>query len=134
MTKGRRKKPAEVVLSKRERQVMDVVYELGEATAGEVMERLPNPPSYSAVRTTMRILEEKGHLVHGKRGNKYLYKPTRNRRAAGMSAIRRVVRTFFDNSASQAVAALLDASEEELTDEEVQRLSKMIEEAKEQDR
>src|SRR3712207_242967 len=105
-------------LSRRERQIMDVVYRLERATASEVLERLPDPPSYSAVRTLLRILEEKGHLRHEQDGPRYVYLPTVPRDSAKESALRHVLRTFFDNSAEAAVAALLDIRGDGLSDAE----------------
>src|SRR5688572_20627761 len=98
-------------LSRRERQIMDIVYRLGSTTAAEVLESLPDPPGYSAVRAMMRILEEKGHLTHRDDGPRYVYTPVVPRTAARQSAMRQLVRTFFDGSATQAAAALLDMSD-----------------------
>jgi BlaI family transcriptional regulator, penicillinase repressor len=120
----------EVTLSRRERQIMDVVYRRGRATVKEVLNDLPDPPSYSAVRALMRILEEKGHLQHEREKAKYVYKPIRTRRAAAKLAIRRVVQTFFDNSATKAAAALLSAYEPELNAEELDSLKQMVEQAR----
>lgn len=117
-------------LSRRERQIMDVVYRLGSATAAEVLEGLPDPPSYSAVRAMMRILEEKGHLTHRQDGPRYVYSPVVPRAAARQSALRQLVKTFFDGSATQAVAALLDMSESRLSAAEAEQLATLIEKAK----
>jgi predicted transcriptional regulator len=127
-----RKSPQQ--LSRRERQIMDVVYRVGSATASDVLQGLPDPPSYSAVRAMLRILEEKGHLTHRYDGPRYLYSPVVPRTAARQSALRQVVRTFFDGSASQAAAALLDMSESKLTAEEADQLAKLIEKAKREGR
>ena len=113
-------------LSRREQQIMDIVYQRGRASVAEVHKALPHPPSYSAVRATMRILEEKGHLKHRKAGNKYIYMPTRSRREAGISAVHRLLRTFFDGRPEQVVAALFDASEPALSDEQISRLVELI--------
>lgn len=121
-------------LSRRERQIMDIIFERGQATAAEVLERLPDPPGYSAVRAMLRILEDKGHLKHHQEGPRYVYQPTVSRRAARDSAIQRVVRTFFDGSTEQAMAALLDLSSAELSDTELNRLQKMIEQARKEGR
>ena len=117
-------------LSRRERQIMDVVYRLEAATASEVLESLPDPPSYSAVRAILRILEEKGHLTHRQDGPRYIYAPVVPRAAARQSALRQVVRTFFDGSAAQAVATLLDMSESGLSPDEARQLSQLIEKSK----
>src|SRR3954471_349842 len=100
-------KPVGKGLSRRERQIMDVVYRRGPATAAEVLEGLPDPPSYSAVRAMLRVLEEKGHLRHEEKGPRYVYLPTVPREEARQSALSQLVQTFFDGSTEQAVAALL---------------------------
>lgn len=117
-------------LSRRERQIMDVVYALGEATATEVLERLPDPPSRTAVRTMLRILEDKGHLTHAKRSREYVYHPAHPRDRAGQSAMRRVVQTFFEGSVEQAVAAHLSDPGAELSDDDLKRLASLIREAR----
>jgi len=119
-------------LSRRERQIMDVVYQLGRATAADVLERIPNPPGYSAVRAMMRVLEEKGVLKHEQDGPRYLYRPVVLREKARRSALRQMLRTFFDGSTEQAVAALLDLSRAKLSQEELRRLSAMLQKAKKQ--
>lgn len=116
-------------LSRRERQIMDVVYAAGEATAAAVLAALPDPPSYSAVRALLRILEQKGQLTHRSEGGKYIFRPRRPRERAGRSALRRVLQTFFDNSAAKAVAALIDVADEKLSDEELTELRRLIERA-----
>ncbi|CAN5705224.1 MAG: BlaI/MecI/CopY family transcriptional regulator [Gemmatimonadota bacterium] len=121
-------------LSRRERQIMDVVYRLGRVTTQEVLERLPDPPSYSAVRAMLRILEEKGHLEHEQDGPRYVYLPTVPRDSASESALKHLVRTFFGGSTEAAVAALLDISGEDLSDAELDRLSNLIDKAREQGR
>ena len=117
-------------LSRRERQIMDAIYRVGEAGVAEVRAEIPDPPGYSAVRALLRILEEKGHLNHRQEGPRYVYSPVRSRAEAQDSALRRVLQTFFDDSTEKAVAALLDLSSENLSDEELQRLSKMIDAAR----
>jgi predicted transcriptional regulator len=117
-------------LSRRESQIMDVVYRRGEATAAEVLSDLPDPPAYSTVRTLLAILEEKGHLAHKKSGVRYVYAPTRPRGVAARTALRRVVRTFFDSSAADCVAALIDLSGDRLSDEELDRLARLIDQAR----
>ena len=121
-------------LSRRERQIMDIIYRLGQASAAEVLERLPNAPSYSAVRALLRVLEDKGHVKHKKDGARYVFLPTQPRRHAARSALRRLLETFFDNSAANAVSTLLDLSETKLTDEEFDRLSQLIEKARKEGR
>ncbi|MFQ5569949.1 MAG: BlaI/MecI/CopY family transcriptional regulator [Rhodothermales bacterium] len=121
--------PSHIQLSRRERQIMDIIYRLGEATAAEVMDNLPDPPSYSAVRALLRILEEKKHLRHRQQGPRYVYQPTVSLDKAKKSALNHVLSTFFEGSVSQAVAALLDMSEEELTDHELRRLGRLINQA-----
>ena len=117
-------------LSRRERQIMDIVYARGSVAAAEVLDRLPDPPSYSAVRAMMRILEEKGHLTHRHDGPRYVYSPVVPRAAARQSALKQLVKTFFDGSATQAVAALLDMSESRLSRAEAEQLATLIEKAK----
>jgi predicted transcriptional regulator len=121
-------------LSRRERQIMDVVYRAGQATAAEVMENMPDPPGYSAVRAMLRLLEEKGYLRHEQDGLRYVYKPTLSRDKARQSALKQLVQTFFDDSTEQAMAALLDMSRRKMSDEELDRLSLMIEKARKEGR
>jgi predicted transcriptional regulator len=119
-------------LSRRERQIMDVVYARGRATAAEVVAALPDPPSYSAVRALLRILEQKGHLRHEADGPRYVFLPTVSRDRARRSALRNLVRTFFDGSPAQAAAALLDQAN--LNEADARRLSQLIEKAKKEGR
>jgi predicted transcriptional regulator len=116
-------------LSRRERQIMDVVYARGEATATDVLAGLSDPPTRSAVRALLRILEAKGHLEHRKAGREFVYRPTRPRAQAGRSALRRVLSTFFEGSLEKALAAHLSSPSARLTPEEVRRLSHLIEQA-----
>jgi predicted transcriptional regulator len=125
-------KPVHDRLARRERQIMDVVYRLGRATAAEVLESLPDPPSYSAVRALLRVLEEKGHLRHQQDGPRYVYLPTVTRDKARRSAVHQLVQTFFEGSTAQAVAALLGAPDAKLSDEDLDRLSRLIDEAREE--
>jgi predicted transcriptional regulator len=106
---------------------MDAVYRLGQATAADVLENMPDPPGYSAVRTMLRLLEEKGYLRHDQDGPRYVYVPTLSRDKARESALKQLVQTFFDNSTEQTVAALLDMSKSKMSGEELERLSKLIE-------
>jgi BlaI family transcriptional regulator, penicillinase repressor len=117
-------------LSRRERQIMEIVYGLRSATAADVLEGMPDPPSYSAVRAMLRILEDKGHLTHRHDGPRYVYSPVVPRTAARQSALRQLVKTFFDGSATQAVAALLDMSDSRLSADEADQLATLIEKAK----
>ncbi|MGE5413079.1 MAG: BlaI/MecI/CopY family transcriptional regulator [Syntrophomonadaceae bacterium] len=117
-------------LSRRERQIMEVLYREGRATASEVLERLPDPPGYSAVRALLRILENKGHVRHAADGNRYVYEPRLPRERAGRPALAGVLETFFDGSAEKAVAALLDLSRHDLTNADLDRLSALIEQAR----
>jgi predicted transcriptional regulator len=121
-------------LSRRERQIMDIIYELQEATAAQVLDRLPDPPSYSAVRALLRVLEEKGHLTHKQDGPRYVFIPTLPREEARQNALKHVLKTFFDNSTEKAVAAILDISEDQLSDEEYERLSILINKARQEGR
>ena len=122
--------PDNNTLSRRERQIMDILYRLGSATAAEVQQNITDAPSYSAVRALLRILEEKGHITHAYDGPRYVYAPTVSRPAAQKSALRQIVKTFFDGSTSNAVAALLDMSGNYLSESELERLSKLVEQAK----
>ena len=121
-------------LSRRERQIMDVIYQRGQATAAEVMEQMPDPPSYSAVRAMLRVLEEKGHLKHEQQGPRYVFLPTLHRDKARRSALNRIVHTFFDGSTEQAVAALLDMSASQLSEDELERLAHLIDQARKEGR
>ena len=121
-------------LSRRERQIMDIVYREGRATPRDVLVQLPDPPSYSAVRAMLRVLENKGHLRHVAEGKTYVYVPTLARTRASRSAMKNMLQTFFDGSTEKAVAALLDMSRPDLTEEELERLSRLIEQAKEEGR
>ena len=117
-------------LSRRERQIMDIVYARGEASAVEVHAALPDPPSRTAVRTLLRILEDKGHLRHKQQGLRYIYHPSRPRGPAGRSAFRRVLDTFFDGSLEKAVAAHLGDSAADLSPDELARLADLIQRAR----
>lgn len=117
-------------LSRRERQIMDVIYHLGKAGVAEVLERLPDPPSYSAVRAMLRILEEKGHLRHEQEGPRYVYLATLPHDRARESALKHLLRTFFNNSTESAVAALLDLRGDELSERELDRLSALLDQAR----
>lgn len=116
-------------LGRRERQIMDVVYRLGRASAQEVLDQLPDPPSYSAVRGMLRLLEDKGYLSHTQAGPRYVYVPTTRPEVARRSALKHVLRTFFGDSREAAVAALLDVSDKPLSPEEHKRISTLLKEA-----
>jgi|SRR5688500_9334942 len=113
-------------LSRRERQIMDVLFQRGRATAADVMDALPGTPSYSTVRTQLRVLEEKGHVRHEADGVRFVYMPAVPRHTARKSALRHVVDTFFEGSAEKAVAALLGGEATRLTDEQIDRIAEMI--------
>ena len=117
-------------LSRRERQIMDVLYERGRATAAEILAALPDPPSYSAVRAMLRILEEKGHVRHEHDAARFIFIPTIKRDAAKRSALRHLINTFFEGSASQVMAALVEMSGRGLDQDELARLRQVIDEAK----
>ncbi len=120
-------------LSRREREMMNIIFRRGKAAAGEVMHAMSDPPSYSAVRATLRVLEQKGHLRHHHDGTRYVYVPTVARERARRSALDQLLNTFFDGSAASVVATLLDRKEK-LTSEELQRLSDLIEQARKEGR
>ena len=126
--------PALPELSRRERQIMSVVHRLGRATAAEVLAEMPDPPSYSAVRAMLRILEDKGQLKHEQEGPRYVYSTTMPVERAGRSALRDVVTTFFAGSAEEAVATLIDMNERKLGGEELDRLADLINRAREEGR
>jgi BlaI family transcriptional regulator, penicillinase repressor len=121
-------------LSRRERQIMDLLFQRGKASVGEVMDGIPDPPGYSAVRATLRTLEQKGRVTHEEDGRAYIYRPTLRRDAARKSALTHVLKTFFDNSAEQAVAALLELKGPRLSDAELERVSRLVEKAKKEGR
>jgi BlaI family penicillinase repressor len=117
-------------MSRRERQIMDIIYQKGEATAQEVRKLLPDPPSYSSVRALLRVLENKGFLKHKEQGPRYIYSPTIALDKAKISALRHLMETFFDDSAERVFAALLNIKGVELTDAELQKMTRLIEEAR----
>jgi len=121
-------------LSRRERQIMDVLHAKGEATAKEVQEQLIDAPGYSAVRALLRILEEKGHAKHREEGNRYVYLPSVSREKASQSALERVVSTFFGGSKRLAIAALLEEADAELSAKDLKRLQEIIAQAKKEGR
>jgi predicted transcriptional regulator len=127
-------KQAGLDFSRRERQIMEIVYREGRASATDVLAKLPDPPGYSAVRALLRILENKGHLRHEMDGPRYVYLPTLPTHRASRSALRNVLETFFEGSTEKAVAALLDLSRDELSGEDLGRLSRLIDEARKEER
>jgi predicted transcriptional regulator len=123
-------RPHHVTLSRRERQIMDILYRRGRATAGDVMAELTGDPSYSTVRAQLRVLEDKGHVHHEEHGLRYVYLPAVPRHAARKSALRHLVDTFFDGSSEQAVAALLGGEGTRLSDEDLKRIADLVTKAR----
>ncbi|MBA2671127.1 MAG: BlaI/MecI/CopY family transcriptional regulator [Gemmatimonadetes bacterium] len=121
-------------LGRRERQIMEVVYASGKASVSDVLEALPDPPSYSAVRAMLNLLEEKGHLRHKEVGRKFVYMPTVPRTKARRSAIRKLVHTFFGGSCGDAAASLIELEREKLSAEDLDRLAALIEKARKEGR
>jgi len=113
-------------MSRRERQIMDIIYRLGKASAKDVQENLPDPPSYSAVRALLVTLENKGMVKHGKESRRYIYKPAITEKKARKSAIRNLVATFFEGKPQNLVAALLDEKDQNLSKEEIEQIRKMV--------
>jgi predicted transcriptional regulator len=128
------KTPAHRALSRRERQIMDVLYKLERATVSQVLAKLPHKPNYSTVRAQLRVLEEKGHLRHEEHGLRYVYLPVVPREVARRSALRHLVETFFDGSAEKLVAALLGGNISKISSEELDRISRMIAKDRKEDR
>jgi BlaI family penicillinase repressor len=129
-----RRKPEQEVLSRRERQIMDIAHRRGRVTIREVLEELPDPPSYSAVRALVGVLEEKGHLRHLADGPRYVYTPTQSRERVRKSALAHLVDTFFGGSKAETVAALLDLEGRELTAAELDALGEAIDQARKEGR
>ena len=121
---------APVALSRRERQILDVVYRLGKATAADVHAALPDPPTYTTVRGLLRVMTEKGFVRHTREGRRYVYVPSTSRRAAGASSLVHVVRTFFSDSPADAMAALLGSERDRISDAELARLAAIVAEAR----
>jgi predicted transcriptional regulator len=117
-------------LGARERQILDVIFHLGEASVADVLRLMPDPPSYSSVRTMIRLLETKGFLKHRARGAKYVYRPTQSLETASNVAVLHVLKTFFRGSATDALAAILNVSSDKLTDEDLARMKQLIERAR----
>ena len=117
-------------LSRRERQIMNIIYREEKATAAEIRKLLPDPPSYSTVRALLVVLEKKGHLKHSEQGLRYVYSPTLSGERVKHSELKNLMQTFFDNSTEHVIAALMDLSGSELSDEEFERLARLIEQAR----
>ena len=124
------KSSTHTTLTRRERQIMDVLYRRGRATAAEVMADLPGEPNYSTVRTQLRVLEDKAHVRHDEEGLRYVYAPAVPRHAARKSALKHLVETFFDGSAEQVVAAVLGGEASRLSDEDLERIGELIDKAR----
>ena len=127
------KTPLHTALSRRERQIMDILFRRGRATAAEVMDDLPGTSTYSTVRTQLRVLEEKGHVRHEEDGHRYVYVPVVARRAARKSALKHVVDTFFDGSAEKVVEALLGGEATKLTDDDLARIAALVARARKEE-
>jgi BlaI family penicillinase repressor len=126
----RQEDPSSNDLSRRERQIMDILFSMGRASGPEIQERLPNQLSYSGVRTILRVLERKGHVRHVEEGLRYVYLPVVAREAAKKSAMQKLAATFFGGSMKEAAVAFLDPSNPELTKEDLRELERMIHEAR----
>jgi predicted transcriptional regulator len=118
------------LLTKRERQIMDVLYRLGRATAADILAAMPGAPTYSTVRTQLRVLEGKGHVRHEEQGLRYVYMPTVPRSAARKSALKHLVETFFDGSSAKAVAALLGGEASRVSDDDLDRIAALLKSAR----
>ena len=121
-------------LGRRERQILDVIFRLGEASVGDVLEHLADPPAYDSVRTMIRLLEKKGFLRHRREGTKYVYRPIQSHESASRSALSHLMKTFFQGSAAETVAAIFDVSSDDLSDDELKRLEQLIEQARKEGR
>jgi predicted transcriptional regulator len=121
-------------LSRRERQIMDIIYRLGRVTVAEVLPELPGEPAYSTVRAQLRVLEQKGHVRHEEQGQQYIYTPTVPRHAVRQSALKHLVHTFFDGSREKVVSALLGSESGSVSDEELERIAQIIDKARKERR
>lgn len=128
------RQPVHAALSRRERQIMDILYRRGRATAAEVMDDLLGNPAYSTVRTQLRVLESKGHVRHEEEGLRYVYSPALPRRTASRSALRHLVDTFFDGSIEKVVAALVGAGGARVSPDELERIARLVESARKEGR
>ena len=126
--------PKKPEFSRREREIMDLIYRRGRATAAEVLAGMRNPPSYSAVRSTLSILENKGHLIHEQDGNRYVYRPTDDPKKARLSALDHVLDTFFDGSAAEVVSALIEERGTDISKPELDKLTQLIKQARREGR
>jgi predicted transcriptional regulator len=126
--------PPHSALSRREREIMDVLYRLGRATANEVMEQLSGDPNYSTVRTQLRVLETKGHVRHEEHGLRYIYIPTAPRHSVRQSALKHLIETFFEGSAEKMLSSLLGSEGSKLSDEDLERLAQLIKKARKERR
>lgn len=126
--------PPGAKLTRRERQIMDILYRDGEGTVGDVMAQMPDPPSYSAVRATMNVLEEKGHVRHKQDGPRYVYLPAVPRERARNAALDHLLQTFFDGSAESAVVALLQMTDSQLSTTDFERLAAQVRKARQEGR
>ena len=127
-------KPGKDGFSRREREIMDALYRLGKASAADIREQIADPPSYTAIRTQLTILEKKGHVRHASDGTRYIYEPAIARGEMGKRAVDALLSTFFDNSVERAVTALLTRKDADISDDELDRLSRLIEKAKREGR
>jgi len=134
MAKRNSEKAGKDGFSRREREIMDALYRLGKASAAQILEEIPDPPTYTAIRTQLTILEKKGHVRHASDGTRYIYEPAVGREQMGRRAIERLLKTFFDNSVEQAVAALLTRKDADISRADLERLSRLIEKAKKEGR
>jgi predicted transcriptional regulator len=135
MTKGKPSEPQEKSgHSRREREILDALYKLGKASAAEIREQIPDPPTYTAIRTHLSILEKKGHVRHVSDGTRYIYEPLVAREQMGKRALDQLLQTFFDNSVERAVAAMLTRKDAAIPREDLERLSRLIEKAKKEGR
>ena len=121
-------------LGRRERQILDVIFQLGEASVADVLKELPDPPAYDSVRTMIRLLERKKLVRHRRVGTKYIYRPTQSHESVSRSALSHLMQTFFQGSAAETMAAIFDVSSNDLTDDELQRLEQLIEQARKEGR
>jgi predicted transcriptional regulator len=129
-----KKKKDALKLGRRERQILDIIYRLDEASVGEVLAEMSDPPAYDSVRTIIRVLERKGFLQHRKEGTKYVYRPTQSRERASRSALSHLMSTFFEGSVADTMAAAFDLKSDDLTDEDLARLEALIKKARKEGR
>jgi predicted transcriptional regulator len=134
MAKQTKEKPGKDGFSRREREIMDALYKLGKASAAQILEQIPDPPTYTAIRSHLTILEKKGHARHASDGTRYIYEPAVARGEMGSRAIDRLLKTFFDDSVERAVAALITRKDADIGRAELDRLSQLIEKAKKEGR